>query len=63
MYKVLHLKDDIDRPYESRKGGGRELASIEDYEDASVQELKEYIKKSKERLITAVNDSNGNMRT
>ena len=43
MYKALHLKDDIDR-----------LASMKDCINASTQDLEEYIKKSKERLITAL---------
>ena len=39
----------------SRKEGGRGLASIEDSVDASIRGLKVYIKKSKERRITAAN--------
>ena len=35
-HKALHLKDDIDRIYVSRKEGERGLASIEDSVDASI---------------------------
>ena len=37
MYKALHPRDDVDRLYVSRKKGGRELDSIEDSVDASMQ--------------------------
>ena len=63
IHKVLHLRDDIDRLYGSRKKGGRELTSIKDSIDASIQGLKEYIKKSKERLSTTVCNSTDNIRT
>ena len=43
-----------------KKKGRRELTSIE---DTSIQWLKDYIKKSKERLITAASNSNCNRRT
>ena len=49
IYKALHLRDDIDRLYVSRKEGGRGLTSIEDSVDAPIQCLKDFIKKSKER--------------
>ena len=52
MHKALHLIDDIDRLYGSRKEGGRRLASIKDSVDTSIRQLIEYIKKSQERLIT-----------
>ena len=45
MHKALHPKNDVDRLYESRKVGGRGLASIEDSVDASIQRLEEYIEK------------------
>ena len=54
MNKALHLRDDLSRLYVSRKEG-RGLISIEDCEDKSTQELVDYIKKSKERLITEAN--------
>ena len=52
----------IDRRYVSRKEGGRGLVNIEDCVDASIQELKDYVKKIKEKLIPAANDSIGNIR-
>ena len=39
MHNALHPRDDVDRLYVSRKEGGRELASIEDTVDASIQRL------------------------
>ena len=45
MHKALHPRDDVDRLYVSRKEGGRDLASIEDTVDASIQRLKDYIEK------------------
>ena len=52
MHKVLHLRD-IGRLYVPRKEGGRGLTCIEDSVDESIQRPEDYIKKSKERLITA----------
>ena len=49
MHKTLHLKDDIDRLYVSRKEGGSGLTSIEDCIDPIIQELEKCTKKSKER--------------
>ena len=40
MHKALHLKDDIDRLYVSRKGG-RGLANIEDSVDTSIRRHEE----------------------
>ena len=57
MHKALHLIDDYDRLYASRKGGGRELASIRDSVNASIQRLKDYMKKYKGRLITATRNN------
>ena len=54
MHKALHPRDDIDRLYVSRKEGGRELASIEDTADASIQRLKDYIEKHDRGLITTI---------
>ena len=53
MHKAIHLRDDVDRLYVSRKEGGRGLASIEDSVDASIQRLKDYIEKHVQGLITA----------
>ena len=38
MHKALHLRDDTERLYVSRKEGGRGFASIENCVDASIQE-------------------------
>ena len=46
----------------SRKEEGGGLASIEYSEEASIREFKDYIKKSKERLITATRSSTGNIK-
>ena len=62
MHKALHPKDDIDRLYVSRKEGGRWLSSIEDNIDILIQELEDYKKKSKERLITATRNNTNNTR-
>ena len=52
-----------DRLYVSRKEGGRGFSSMKDSVDVSIQGLKDYIKKSKEGLITAASNSNDNIRT
>ena len=52
-HKALHLRDDIDRLYVSRKEGGRGQVDIGYSEDESIRGVEEYIKKSKERLITS----------
>ena len=49
------------RLYVLRKEGGRGLTSIEDWIDASVQGLKDYIKKSKEKLTKTANRSSSNV--
>ena len=62
MHKAVHPRDDVDRLYVSRKGGGRGLASIEDSVDASIQRLEDYIQKHEVGLITATrNDANNTM--
>ena len=48
VHKALHLIGDTDWVYVSIKEGGRGLASVEDSVGASVQQLKDYIKKKKE---------------
>ena len=60
---ALHPRDDIDGLYVSRKEGRIELISIKDYVDASIQKLGDYIKKRKEKLITAASNSTENIRT
>ena len=42
--------------------GKRGLDSIEDSKDASIQGLKDYIKKSKERLITVTRNRTENIK-
>ena len=62
MNKALYPRDDVDRPYRSRKEGGRGLASIKDSVDASIQRLEDYIEKHEERLISAIrNDTDDTM--
>ena len=63
MHKALHPRNGIDRLYVSRKEGGRKRAYIKDCGDATIQGLKEFIKKSKERQFTATSNSNGNIGT
>ncbi len=45
MHKALHPRDDIDRPYVSRKEGGRGLTSTKDCVDAPIQGFVKYAKK------------------
>ena len=59
--KVDDNAHDIDRFYVSRKEGGRRLARIERMVDISIRGLDEYIKKNKERFITAAISSNNNI--
>ena len=42
MHKALHPRNDVDRPYVSRKGGGKGLTSIQDSVDTLVQLLEDY---------------------
>ena len=60
MHKALHLRDDIESMCQE-KGGGRELANIEDYVNATIQGFEEYTKKNIERLIAAASNSNINI--
>ena len=62
MHKVLHPRDDTDRLYASRKERGRGFASIEDSVATSIRRLTNYIKKNKERLITATRNNTNNTR-
>ena len=61
MHKALHPINDTDRLYVSRKEGGKGFASIEDRMDVSIQRLEDYIKKRKERQITAPRNNIGNI--
>ena len=54
IHKALHPREDVDRLYESRKEGGRGLASIEESVEASMQRPEEYIEKLEERMILAI---------
>ena len=60
MHKALHHRDDVDRLYVSRKEGGRELSSVEDSVDASIQRLEDYIEKHERGLITAIRNDTDN---
>ena len=54
MHKALHSRDDVYRLYVSRKEGGRELASIENSVDSSIQRLEDYVEKHEGGQITAI---------
>ena len=60
MHEALHLRDDMDRLYVSRKDGGRGLSSIEVSVDASIQRLEDYIEKHERGLITAIRNNTDN---
>ena len=60
MLKALHLRDDVDSLYVSRKEVGRGLASIEDCVDTSMQRLEDYIEKQERRLITPIRNNTDN---
>ena len=53
IHKALHPRDDIDTLYVSRKEGERKLTTTDDTLDVSIRGFKGFIKKNKERLITA----------
>ena len=61
MHKALLPRDIVDRLYESRKKGGRGLASIEDSVDASIQRFEDYIEKHKGGLIIATRNNTNMM--
>ena len=63
LHKALYPKDDVDRLYESRKEGGRGLASIEGCDDASIQRLEDYIEKHEGGLITATRNNTDNTKS
>ena len=63
MHKALHPRDDVDRLYVSRKKGERELASMEDSVDASIQRLEDFIENPGGRLIVATRNNTDNTRT
>ena len=53
MWNAFHHRDDIDRLCVSSIKGGEGLTIIQDNLDISIGRLEHYIKKSKERLISA----------
>ena len=57
--KLYIPKDDVDRLYVSRKER-RGLASIQYNVDASIQKVKDYIRKCRGRLITASRNNTDN---
>ena len=59
MHKALYPRDDLERLGISRKEEGRGLPSMEKYVDASMQGFENYIRKNKERLITAASNRIG----
>ena len=63
MHEALHLRNDVDRLYVSRKERGRGLASFEDSFDASIQRLEDYIEKHERWLITATRNDIDNTKT
>ena len=62
MHKAFHPRDGVDRLHVSRKGG-RELTSIEDSVDASIQRIEDFTEKRGEWLITATRNNTDNTRT
>ena len=65
MRMSLNPKDNIEKLNASRKerggGGGGGFATIEDCVEASIQGLKDYITKIKERLFTTAKNSTDNI--
>ena len=62
MHKALHPREDVDRLYLSRRGGGRELVSIEVSVDVSIQRIEDYIEKRGGIVIKAIRNNIDNMR-
>ena len=63
IHEALHLRDNIDRLYASRKEGGWGNTSIENSMDTSTRWFEDYIQKGKEKLITKVSSNTDYMRT
>ena len=61
--KELLPRDDVERLYVSRREGGRELTSIEDSVDTSIQRLENYFEKCGKRLITVTRNNTNDTRT
>ena len=62
MHKALYPRDDVDKLYVSGRQGRRELASIEDSVEASIQRLEDNIEKCGGRLITATRNKSDDKR-
>ena len=60
ILKALHLRDDVDRLYISRKEEGGGLACIEDSVDTSIQQFEYYIGKNELGLITSIKNNTDN---
>ena len=63
IYKVLHLRNDINRLYVSRKEGGRGIGIIEESVDASIQQLEDNTEKHGGGLITTTRNYIDNTKT
>ena len=59
MHKALHPRDDMDRLFVQRKEGGRGLTSNQDGIDTSIQQLVDYLKKCRGRLIITTTNNTG----
>ena len=57
MQKALHPRHDVDRLSVLRKEEGRDLASIEDSVDTSIQRLEDYIEKHERGLIMVIRNN------
>ena len=51
MHKALHLENDVDREYVSRKDGRNGFASIQDSVDGSIQRQEDNIKKAEQDCL------------
>ena len=60
MHETLHSWDDVDWLYVSRKEREKRLTTIEDSINELIQRLKDYIKKRRGRLITAIRNNTDN---
>ena len=53
MHNALHPKSNVDRRYIPRKEGGRGLQGVEETVNLTNLGLENYVKESRERLLTA----------
>ena len=53
MYKVMHIKNDVDRLYELREGGGRGLISVWDSFKSDIVQISHVIEHSPCEILTA----------